>query len=143
MAIGPVEYMVVGFPGNQFKGDIAPALAELVESKTIRIIDLAFVMKDADGNVVAMELEELQGGAADAFQALQAELGDLVNEEDLEAVGEALEPNSSALLLVWEDVWATRIKKAIQDAGGELFDLVRIPAEIVDAALEASTVKLK
>ena len=142
MAVGPVEYMIVGFPGNQFKGDIVPALAELVESGTIRIIDLAFVLKDKDGNVAAMEIEELEGGAADAFQALQAVVGDLVNEEDLEAVGEALEPNSSAMMLVWEDVWATKVKEAIRGAGGVLLDLERVPADFVDAALAASSTKL-
>jgi uncharacterized membrane protein len=134
--------MIVGFPGNQFKGDIVPALAELVESGTIRIIDLAFVLKDKDGNVTAMEIEDLEGGAADAFQALQAVVGDLVNEEDLEAVGEALDPNSSAMMLVWEDVWATKVKEAIRGAGGVLLDLERVPADFVDAALAASSTKL-
>ena len=102
--IGPVEYMVVSFPGNKFKGDIASALEELVKSGTVRIIDLAFVIKDAAGDIVAMELEDLDSDAGKAFVAIEAEIGDLVNEDDLMAVGEVLEPNSSAAVLVWEDV---------------------------------------
>jgi uncharacterized membrane protein len=135
--IGPVEYMAVSFPGNKFKGEIVPALKELVDSGTVRIIDLAFVTKDADGNVAAIEVEELDSDAGQAFAALQAEIGDLVNADDLEAVGEVLEPNSSAAVLVWEDVWATKLAKAIRDAGGVLLDLERVPHEVVQAALAA------
>lgn len=135
--IGPVEYMAVAFPGNKFKGEIAPALKELVDSGTVRIIDLAFVTKDADGNVLAMEVEELDSDAGKAFAALQAEIGDLVNADDLQAVGEVLEPNSSAAVLVWEDVWAAKLAKSIRDAGGILLDLERVPHEVVQAALKA------
>ena len=135
--IGPVEYMAVAFPGNKFKGEIAPALKELVDSGTIRIIDLAFVTKDADGNIVAMEVEELDSDAGKAFAALQAEIGDLVNADDLQAVGEVLEPNSSAAVLVWEDVWAAKLAKSLRDAGGILLDLERVPHEVVQAALKA------
>ena len=135
--IGPVEYMAVSFPGNKFKGEIVPALKELVDSGTVRIIDLAFVMKDGDGNIAAIEVEELDSDAGKAFAALQAEIGDLVNADDLQAVGEVLEPNSSAAVLVWEDVWAAKLAKAIRDAGGVLLDLERVPHEVVQAALAA------
>ena len=136
--IGPVEIMAVAFPGNKFKGDIAPALADLVKNGTIRIIDLAFVGKDADGNVIAMEMEELDSDAGKAFQTLQHEVGDLVNEEDLKNIGAALEPNSSAAVLVWEDLWAARLADALRDAGGVLIDLQRVPHEVVQTALEWS-----
>jgi uncharacterized membrane protein len=133
--IGPVEYMAVAFPGNKFTGEIAPALAELVKSGTVRIIDLAFVSKDAEGNVAAMELEDLDSDAGAAFKAIEAEIGDLVNADDLQAVGEELEPDSSAAVLVWEDVWAAKLAKAIRDSGGVLLDLERLPREVVEAAL--------
>jgi hypothetical protein len=136
MSIGPVEYMIVAFPGNQFKGEIVPALAELVEAGTIRIIDLAFVLKDSDGAVVAMELGDLDSDVFKAFDALSPEGLGLLNEEDLAAAGEELEPNSSAALLVWEDVWATKLRDAIINAGGELLDLERLPYEVVQAAVE-------
>ena len=134
--IGPVEYMAVAFPGNKFKGEIAPALEELVKSGTIRIIDLAFVGKDEQGNVLAMELEELDSDAGKAFQTLEHEVGDLVSETDLKMIGAALEPNSSAAILVWEDVWAGKFANAMRDAGGILIDRRLVPHEIVQAALE-------
>ena len=136
MSIGPVEYLIVAFPANQFKGEIVPALAELVESGTIRIIDLAFVMKDADGAVVSAELGDLDSDVFKAFDALSPEGLGLLNEEDLAAAGEELEPNSSAALLVWEDVWATKLRDAILNAGGEVLDLERLPYEVVQAAVE-------
>ncbi len=136
MSIGPVEYMIVAFPGNKFRGDIAPALAELVKSNTINIIDLAFVMKDADSNVEALELSDLDSEVGAAFGELEGANGGLLNEEDLEAAAEELEPNSSAALLVWEDVWATKLADAIREADGVLLDLERVPHEVVMAAVE-------
>ncbi len=136
MAIGPVQYMVVAFPGNKFKGDIAPALGDLVDKGLIRIIDLAFILKDADGNITGGELEDAGSEVFQAFQAIVGDRGHLVSEEDLLHVGEQLEPNSSAALLVWEDLWATELKTALQGAGGVLVDIQRIPADIVDAAVE-------
>ena len=135
MGIGPVQYMVVAFPGNQFKGEIAPALADLVEAGTIRIIDLAFVVKDADGSMAGMELEDVDSEAFQAFEALTAERGGFVSEEDLHAVAGALEPNSAAAILVWEDVWATRFTDALANAGAELIDIQRVPRELVEEAI--------
>ena len=103
--IGPVDYMVVSFPGNQFKGEIAPALADLVDAGTIRIIDIAFVGKDANGDTVAFELTELDPEVQKGLDNLGIEVEGLFNEDDLRDAGEALEPNSSAALLVWENVW--------------------------------------
>lgn len=136
MSIGPVEYLIVAFPGNQFKGEIIPALADLVEAGTIRIIDLAFVMKDADGAVVTAELGDLDSEVFKAFDALSPETMGLLNEEDLAAAGEELDPNSSAALLVWEDSWATALRDAIVNAGGEVLDLERVPYQVVNAAVE-------
>jgi uncharacterized membrane protein len=136
MAIGPVEYMIVTFPGNEFRGEIAPALAELVESSTIRLIDLAFVVKDSDGSVAAFEVSHLKPEIADAFSSFGAAPGNLFNDEDLQAAGEELEANSSAALLVWEDVWATKLAEAIRNANGMILDHDRIPHEVVQEALD-------
>jgi uncharacterized membrane protein len=136
MGIGPVEYMIVAFPGNQFKGEIVPALAELVDNGTIRIIDLAFVIKDADGNVAALEVGDLDSEVYKAFDALTSESLGLLSDEDLQAAGEELEPNSSAALLVWEDLWAAKLAEAIRNADGMLLDLERVPYEVVQAAIE-------
>lgn len=135
--MGPVEYLVVEFPGNRFKGEIVPALAELVENDTIRILDLVFVKKDANGDLLVMELDALAEEEATPFDELDGEIGDLLNDEDLQLVGESLNPNSSAALLVFENVWATRLRDAIVNANGRLVDNARIPAPIVDAALQA------
>jgi hypothetical protein len=137
MAIGPVEYMIVAFPGNKFSGEIVPALGELVDNGTIRIIDLAFVIKDADGNVATLEVSDLDSEVGDAFGKLAGQgPGGLLNEEDLEAAAEELDPNSSAALLVWEDLWAAKLKDALLNADGVLLDLERIPHEVVAAAIE-------
>jgi Family of unknown function (DUF6325) len=136
--IGPVDYMIVAFPGNQFKGEIAPALAKLVESGTIRIIDLAFVGKSAQGDIVAMELTDIDPEVRKGFEKAGIEVNGLFNEDDLQAAGEELEPNSSAALLVWENVWAREVAQAMRNAGGEVLDFERLPHEVVQAAREAA-----
>ncbi len=118
------------------KGEIAPALGDLVESGTIRIIDLAFVHKDEAGDVVAVELEDEGSDVFNAFQTLAAERGGLINDDDLMDIGAALDANSSAAILVWEDVWATRLADAIAGAGGVLVDIQRVPRDIVQAAID-------
>ena len=129
--MGPVEYVIIGFPGNQFKGEIVPALADLVESGTVRILDLVFVMKDEEGNVTSAEYEDLPGVAD-----IDGEADGLFNEEDLQAAAEELEPNSSAALLVWEELWAKEVAEAMRNAGGVLLDYDRVPHEVVVAARE-------
>ena len=137
MGIGPVDYMIVAFPGNQFKGEIIPALKELTESNTIRIIDLAFVIKDADGNAEALEVSDLDSEFGSAMASILGnERGGLLNAEDLDGAAEELEPNSSAALLVWENVWATKFKDALVNAGAELWDFERVPADVVQAAID-------
>jgi uncharacterized membrane protein len=134
--IGPVDYAIVAFPGNKFRGEIAPALDDLVASNTIRLIDVAFVGKNADGDVIALELTELDPEVQDSLDRLGIEVQGLLNEDDLADAAEALEPNSSAALLVWENVWARRVTKAMRDAGGELLAFERVPHDIVQAARE-------
>src|SRR5215207_2680988 len=134
--IGPVEYLIVAFPGNKFRGEIAPALADLVEAGTIRIIDIAFASKDENGEVAAFELSDIDPDVRQGLENLGATSAGLFNEEDLMAAAEELDPNSSAALLVWENVWATPLAQAIQDAGGVGYDYDRIPHEVVVAARE-------
>ena len=132
MAIGPVEYIIVGFPGNKFNGEIAPELGKLVESGTIRILDLVFITKDADGNVGAVEFEDHDDVAL--FNALEGEVGGLISEEDIEYAAVELEPNSSAALLIWEDLWAAPFVQAMRDSGGVLIEGSRIPHDLIEAA---------
>jgi hypothetical protein len=135
--IGPVDYMIVAFPGNEFRGEIAPALADLVDAGTIRIIDLAFVGKDTDGEIVAFEVSDLDPDVREGLEKVGIEVSGLFNEDDLMAAGEELEPNTSAALLVWENVWARDVAQKMRDAGGVLLDFERLPHEVVQAAREA------
>jgi len=134
--IGPVDYAVIAFPGNQFSGDIAPALADLVEAGTIRLIDAAFVSKDENGDVSAFEVIDLAPDVRDRLDALNLDVQGLVNEQELLAIGEELEPNSSAALLVWENVWARHVAQKMREAGGVLTAFERVPHHVVQAARE-------
>lgn len=134
--IGPVDYAIIAFPGNRFRGEIAPAIADLVEEGTIRIIDIAFVGKDDAGNAVAMELTELDPDVQAGLEKVGIEVGGLFNEDDLMDAAEGLEPNSSAALLVWENVWARNVTQKMRDAGGVLLAFERLPHEVVQAARE-------
>ena len=134
--IGPVDYVLVAFPGNQFKGEIGPALAELVENETIRLIDVSFVGKDEEGNTLSFELTELDPEVAAALESAGFATGGLFNEDDLMDAADGLEPNMSAALIVWENVWARKVTNAMRDAGGVLLEFQRLPHEVVQAARE-------
>lgn len=138
MSIGPVEILVVGFPENQFTGEIAPALEELVEAGTIRVIDLVFVAKDAAGDVVAVELSDLDEATSAAFRPHVEEPSGMLAEEDIADLGAALEPDSSAAILLFEHLWATKFRDAVLDSGGELIASIRIPKQAVDEVVAAS-----
>ena len=134
--IGPVDLAIIAFPGNRFRGEIAPALADLVDAGTIRIIDVAFVGKDEAGSTLTFELTELAPDVQAAFDKLGVEVSGLFNEDDLQDAADALEPNSSAALLVWENVWARTAAQAIRDAGGVMLAFERLPHDVVQAARE-------
>jgi uncharacterized membrane protein len=134
--IGPVDYAIVAFPGNRFRGEIGPAIAELVENGTIRVIDIAFVAKDEDGNAVAMELLELDPDVQQALDSIGVEVGGLLSDDDLMDAADGLEPDSSAAMIVWENVWARKVAQSMRDAGGELVVFERLPHEVVQAARE-------
>jgi uncharacterized membrane protein len=138
MDIGPVEILVVSFPENRFTGDITPALAELVETGMIRVIDLVFVTKSAQGEVLGMELSQLDDATSAAFQPHVEEPTGLLAEEDIEDLGVDLKPNSSAAILLFEHVWATRFRDAVVGSGGELVASIRIPKEAVDDVVGVS-----
>lgn len=133
--VGPVDVAVVLFEGNNFNGEVAPALAELQQSGTVRIIDLAFLTRDADGTAAFVEVEDAD--VADAFGEITESRLDLLNDEDLMGMAEGLEPNSSAVVLVWENTWASRLAAAIRGSGGELISYFRIPHETVTEAIHA------
>ena len=134
--IGPVDYAVLAFPGNQFKGEITPALVDLVKAGTIRLIDAAFVGKNENGEVLTFEVTELDPEVQQALEALNIEVNGLFSEDDLLDISRQLEPGSSAALLIWENVWARNVAQAIRNAGGMLLAFERVPHDVVQEARE-------
>jgi hypothetical protein len=132
MSLGPIELLVVKFPGNQFKGEIAPALTELVENGTIRVIDILFANKDADGTVEMVEVNDLDDADVRRFDPVVTDVTDLLNAEDVDALTRALEPNSSAAVLLFENTWATRFRDALVNANAELVLNERIPRAVIN-----------
>ena len=141
MSMGPVSYTVVAFPGNQFNGNIAPEIAKLIQSGLVRILDLVFVAKDEQGDTISLEIDQLD--ELTAFGDMDGEVGGLVTMEDLDHVADGLPENNSALVIVWEDVWARPLADAVRESGGVVVDSARIPAPLVDAALEELASALK
>ena len=137
MSIGPVEYIAIAFPGNKFSGEIIPALKELQDSGTIRILDLVIISKDADGSVAAVEMSEASPEEAAALAVLGIEGRNLLGQEDFEDIGSALDPNSTAALMIWENVWAERFATSLRNADGILIANGRIPASIVEEVMDA------
>jgi hypothetical protein len=125
---GPVDLVLLRFPGNHFTGEVATALADLVSSGTVRILDLIFITKDEGGNVAAVELDQL-GDAAAAFDDIDGDVSGLLTDEDVVAAGEEMEANSSAALLLFENTWAARFTKALRGADAEVIAFERIPHE--------------
>jgi hypothetical protein len=135
--LGPVDWLVVEFPGSDFKGEIGPALNDLVDKGLVRVLDLLLLKKDADGSMEAYELGDLGEGEIGELRAYEAELAMLLSEDDVEAVAEALEPGSTAACLVYENTWAAPFASAMRRAGGELIADGRIPVQALLAASQA------
>jgi hypothetical protein len=132
MSLGPVELLVIKFPGNQFSGEIAPALKELVDSGTIRVLDLIFARKDKDGNVVVLELNDLDDNDYAAFDPLVASLSGTLTEDDARQLAATLERNSSAGIMLFENTWATKFRDAVLRANGKLVLNERIPHSVIE-----------
>jgi Family of unknown function (DUF6325) len=129
MTLGPLDYLVVGFPGNQFKGEIAPALAEASAKGIIRIVDLVFVMKDAAGETTTLEMKDLPEELKEAFASVAEDAQGLFTPEDIVALTDTLPPDNSALIVLYEHLWAIRIKEALLNANAVLIAQGRIPQE--------------
>ncbi len=136
MALGPIEVLVVSFPGNQFNGGIIPELERLVDNDTISIIDGLLVQKDADGEVTFTEFEELGGNAdAERLANVMDQIESLISDEDVQELAAELEPNSAEAILVFEHTWAKPLRDAIVESGGVLADNFRVPGLVVDELL--------
>jgi hypothetical protein len=128
---------VVEFPGSRFKGEIAPALADLVDRGIVRILDLLLIRKGDDGSLDFFEVTDLDESEIGGLRAYETAVATLLSEEDVEAVAAAVDPGSTAALLVWENTWAAPFASAIRRAGGQLAASGRIPVQALLAAIES------
>jgi hypothetical protein len=135
--MGPIDYLIVEWPDRQPTGEAAPHMIDLVERGLIRILDLAFIAKGEDGSVAALEIADL-GDEVEAFAAFEGASSGLLSDDDVAAAGEALEPGTSAALLVYENRWAAPFAAALRRTGGQLVASGRIPVQDVLAALDAA-----
>jgi hypothetical protein len=137
--LGPVDWLVVEFPADKahFSGEMASELRSLVERDLVRVLDLVFIRKNEDGSIDVDELSDAPEGAVGELLAHEATLAMLLAEEDILAVGEALEPHSIAAVLVYENTWAGPFAASVRRAGGQLVDSGRIPTQALLAAIEA------
>jgi uncharacterized protein DUF6325 len=137
--LGPVDYLVVEFPADKanFSGEIAQQLSALTKTGQIRVLDLLFLKKSLDGSVEGFESHEFEDSEVGELRELETELAMLLAEDDLEAIGAALEPDSYAAVLVFENLWAAPFAAAVRRAGGQLAASGRIPIQALAAALEA------
>jgi uncharacterized membrane protein len=134
--LGPVDWIVVEFPGSTFNGEIAPALRDLVERELVRVLDLLVLKKDDDGLLEAFELSDLDPSEVGDLRSYEAELAMLLSDDDVTAVADAVEPGSSAAVLVWENTWAAPFASAVRRSGGQLVASGRIPVQAILAAIE-------
>ncbi|HZO61010.1 MAG TPA: DUF6325 family protein [Solirubrobacterales bacterium] len=139
--MGPVDYVLIEFPDGQPKGEAAPLLLDLVERGVIRILDLMFLSKDADGNTTAMEIADIDGDGAPDFMVFEGASSGLLSDEDREEAGNTMEPDTAALLIVFENRWAAPFAKAMREAGGQLVAFGRIPVQALLASLEHAEAK--
>ena len=137
MEVGPVDVYIIGFPGNKFTGRVAPAILELVENGTIRILDLLFVSKDAEGVTTVIQAEDLDAEGA-GFLEIDVTQPGALGEDDAEEVSDDLPANSSALLVAFENLWAAKLVGALQEADAVVIDSIRIPVDVVQAAMAES-----
>jgi Family of unknown function (DUF6325) len=134
---GPVDYLVIEFPAGQatFNGEMAAELASLTEAGIIRILDLVVIVKDDDGNIEGFEIDDFD--ELDELRALESEIAEILAADDLAHLAEAMEPGTTAGVLVWENAWATPFASAARRAGGQLVASGRIPIQAIAASIEA------
>ena len=138
MALGPIEFLVMGFPGNQFTGCILPEIERLVDNDVITLVDALLIYKDDNGDVEIVEVDQVDAGPdVAALSRFLEESNGLISEEDMEGFAEALEPGSSAAALAFEHTWFKPLRDELIDSGGILLANMRIPGLVVDEVLAA------
>jgi hypothetical protein len=135
LEMGPIDYIVLEWPGRQPDGSVAPLILELVDRGLIRILDVAFLGKDENGSAYAVDIADI--AAAEAFGVFDGASSGLLRDEDLAEAASVLEPGTTAAVLVWENRWAAPVAVAIRKSGGQLVASGRIPVQALIASLDA------
>lgn len=135
MTYGPIDFLALEFEGNKFKGDILASILELVENNIVRIIDMVVIVKDADGVVTPLEMQQLDPETLAILDPLQVDISGLVSAQDIDNIAAALRPNTTAGILLFENLWAIKFVEAVLEADGRVILQERIPREIIDEAL--------
>lgn len=135
MSYGPIDFLALEFNSEDLKGEILPELLELVKNKVVRIIDLVVIQKDEHGNHQALELQQLAPDMMSIFDPLEVEITGIIQVEDIDMIAEDMAKNTTAAILLFENLWATRFKQAVLRANGRLIMQERIPYQIVDEAM--------
>ncbi len=137
-AVGPIDYLVVEFPGNKFTGKAFPLLVDLVERGLIRILDLLFVRRETDGSIVGLTIADLDGDGRLDFAVFEGASSGLLGTEEVEEAAAVIQPGNSAGILVYENLWAAPFAAALMETGAQLVASGRIPVPDVIAALDAA-----
>ncbi|OKH37928.1 hypothetical protein NIES2119_12355 [[Phormidium ambiguum] IAM M-71] len=137
MSLGPIEILCIKFPNNFVKDEIAAALRSLVENKTIRIIDIIFIKKSENGEVIVNEMDELDDVDYSIFDPIIADITGLISEEDVQTIAQSLDNNSFAALMLFENIWATAFRDAVVNANGQLLLNERIPSQVIEEVMAA------
>jgi len=135
-SVGPVDLIALAFPGNQFKGEIIPAIQELVDNGTIRIIDVLFAFKAGDDDLRVLELQEIESEIFQRFDPVVAEVTGLLTENDVRSLSAGLPPDTSVALLLFENTWARKVGDAIENADGQVIMFERIPRPVVQSLIQ-------
>jgi hypothetical protein len=136
MSYGPIDFLALEFKTDQLTGESLPALIELVEKEIVRVIDLVIILKDQDGNHEVLEIEELAPDVLAVFDPLEVEVSGIIQIEDIEFIAEAMEENTTAALLLFENLWAIKFGEAVTRSSGRMVMFDRIPFEVVNETLE-------
>jgi hypothetical protein len=131
ISVGPVDFIAIAFPGNKFKGEIIPAIQELVDAGTIRVIDILFAMREGESDVRVLELQEVESELFERFNPVVSEITGLLTENDIRQLSAGLEPESSVALLLFENTWSRKVGDAIEAADGRVLMFERIPRPVV------------
>jgi len=136
MTYGPIDFIVLEFKTDQLTGESLSELIELVQTEIIRVVDLVIILKDQDGEYQVLEVEELDPETLAIFDPLKMEISGMIQMEDIELVAEAMEKNTTAALLLYENLWAIKFGEAVSRSSGRMLMFDRIPFEVINETLE-------